>query len=241
MKPFAGAPLVSVVIPTYNCARFLPQAIDSVLGQSYSRRELIVVDDGSTDDTDAVLRRYAGRIRIVQRPNGGVSSARNRGIRESRGEFVAFLDSDDIWHSDKLQRQLALFTRSAVGLVHCGLRYIDIDGNVVGVNRSGRRGHVLKDFALFRGTVVQGGGSGSIVRRPVFEAVGLFDPDLSRVVTKSRWCPSRCWITGSGPGQCTRTWISWNATCCTPSTRCSAIRTPSAFTDSAAARMRPCF
>ncbi|NJO53255.1 MAG: glycosyltransferase family 2 protein [Leptolyngbyaceae cyanobacterium RM2_2_4] len=90
-------PLVSVVIPTYNCDRYIVQAIESVLSQTYSNSETIVVDDGSIDQTQRVLEPYFDRIRYVYQQNQGVSGARNRGIQEASGELVAFLDADDFF------------------------------------------------------------------------------------------------------------------------------------------------
>jgi len=101
-------PVVSVVIPAYNAAWCVGQAIDSALAQSFVDREIIVVDDGSTDDTPRVLAGYGSRIRIVSKPNGGLSSARNAGVAAAQGEFVAFLDADDRWLPAKLARQVAL-------------------------------------------------------------------------------------------------------------------------------------
>jgi glycosyltransferase involved in cell wall biosynthesis len=95
---------ISVVIPTYNYARFVCEAVDSALSQSLRPQEVIVVDDGSTDDTSDRLRQFGDRIRYVFQQNGGLSKARNTGIREARGDWVAFLDSDDIWHPRKLER-----------------------------------------------------------------------------------------------------------------------------------------
>ncbi len=104
----AQEPLVSVVIPTYNRAPFLLQAIESVLGQTYQNVEVIVVDDGSTDGTSAALHPYLDRITYIQQDNRGASVARNVGIAASNGEFIAFLDSDDLWLPDKLSAQLSL-------------------------------------------------------------------------------------------------------------------------------------
>src|SRR5438874_1624069 len=100
-------PLVSVVIPTYNSAHYIGEAVQSVLAQTYTNFEVIVVDDGSTDDTRERLESVAGRIRYLYQPNGGVSKARNRGIQEARGELIAFLDGDDEWLPEKLAKQLA--------------------------------------------------------------------------------------------------------------------------------------
>jgi GT2 family glycosyltransferase len=109
---------VSVVIPTYNRAKRLPAAIDSVLRQGLDETEIIVVDDGSVDDTRAVVARYGDRVNYVYQENAGVGSARNTGIRQATGEFIAFLDSDDRWRDFKLSMQLALFaSRPRVGLV----------------------------------------------------------------------------------------------------------------------------
>src|SRR5690242_13806787 len=95
-------PLISVVIPTFNRARCVANAVDSVLVQTFKDCEVIVVDDGSTDATAEVLKGYGNRVRVIQQSNRGVSAARNAGIRSARGEWIAFLDSDDIWNPDKL-------------------------------------------------------------------------------------------------------------------------------------------
>ena len=105
--------MVSVIIPTYNRAHVLPRAIESVLKQTYTELELIVVDDASTDDTAAVMTAITDpRVRYVRKEHGGAAAARNRGIAEAKGEFIAFQDSDDVWHSDKLEKQLPICKRS---------------------------------------------------------------------------------------------------------------------------------
>jgi glycosyl transferase family 2 len=113
--------LVSVVIPTYNRAAYLGEAIESVLNQRYRHLEVIVIDDGSTDDTPAVVARYAGAIRYAWQPNSERGAARNHGLRLARGEFIAFLDSDDLWTPDKLDWDLDLLRRR----VDCGVVYSD--------------------------------------------------------------------------------------------------------------------
>ena len=102
-------PLVSCIIPVYNGERFLAEAIESVLAQSYGKVEIIVVDDGSTDGTPGVVARFGDRVSYVRQDNAGPSAARNRGLKEVRGEFITFLDADDLWEESKLEKQLARF------------------------------------------------------------------------------------------------------------------------------------
>lgn len=115
-------PRVSVIIPTFNCARYVERAIDSVLNQTYRDYEIIVVDDGSTDKTADIIRRYGENVRYFYQSNAGVSAARNRGLTASTGEFVAYLDADDLWYSQKLDRQIAFLDAHA----ECGLLHSDV-------------------------------------------------------------------------------------------------------------------
>jgi glycosyltransferase involved in cell wall biosynthesis len=114
--------LVSVIMPAYNSARFLAESVRSVQAQTFGGWELIVVDDGSTDDTAAVARQLAGadpRLRYLRRENGGQAAARNTGLRAARGDLVAFLDSDDLWLPGKLEAQLAVLEEAGADLVYC--------------------------------------------------------------------------------------------------------------------------
>ncbi len=108
-KALGAGPLVSVVLPTYNRAWSLGEAVDSVLAQDYPHIETIVVDDGSTDNTRALLEPYGDRIMVLTQTNQGVSAARNAGIRKSRGELIALLDSDDVWDNRKISCQVDFF------------------------------------------------------------------------------------------------------------------------------------
>ena len=110
-------PRVSVIIPTYNRSWCLSEAIDSVLSQTFQDMELIVVDDGSTDETPALLSRYDDRLRCLRQTNQGVSVARNHGIQAANGALIAFLDSDDLWQPDKLARQVDFFDRQPDALI----------------------------------------------------------------------------------------------------------------------------
>lgn len=131
------APRVVVVIPAYNAARFLPDAVNSVLRQTYSDFEIVIVDDGSTDDTLAIARAIADpRIRVMTQENLGLAAARNRGLWASQAEYVAFLDSDDLLLPDKLALHVAaLDAHPDIGLVASGWEYIDADGESLGEER----------------------------------------------------------------------------------------------------------
>jgi glycosyltransferase involved in cell wall biosynthesis len=108
-----SASLISCVIPVYNGERFLAEALDSVLAQTYRPLEILLSDDGSTDGTPKVAARYAQQIRYLRQANAGPASARNRGLELAEGDFVALLDSDDLWHPEKLERQMARFEKDA--------------------------------------------------------------------------------------------------------------------------------
>lgn len=127
----ASTPLVSVVIPTYNHAKFLPESLRSVIEQSFTSFEIIVVNDGSTDNTAELLEGWAAanRIRLIHQQNAGQSRARNRGIAEARGKYVAFLDDDDFWPADKLQWQVEFLEQNnSVGAVGGMVQSVDEQG-----------------------------------------------------------------------------------------------------------------
>lgn len=126
-------PAISVVVPTFNREKLLPRALDSILSQTFDDWEIVLVDDGSTDNTTRLVadyqRRVGDRMVYLRRPHRGVNWARNHGIDECRGRFVAFLDSDDEFLPDKLQRQLDLFEkRPELGLVYGDYAFVDLDG-----------------------------------------------------------------------------------------------------------------
>ncbi|KKD38741.1 glycosyltransferase family 2 protein [Limnoraphis robusta] len=132
MSTASKLPRISVVIPAYNCDRYVAQAVESVLHQTYSSVEIIVIDDGSQDNTRQVLQPYSAQIRYVYQDNQGVSVARNHGIHLAQGEFVAFLDADDVFLRDKLAAQLAVFEANPkLGIVHSGWRRINQQGETL--------------------------------------------------------------------------------------------------------------
>lgn len=123
--------LVSVITPTYNCASFIGETIESVQAQTYQQWEMIIVDDCSTDDTDAVVRPYLAdeRIRYIKNDtNSGAALSRNRALREATGKWVAFLDSDDLWEPDKLEKQIAFMQKYKYSFSYTSYTQIDENG-----------------------------------------------------------------------------------------------------------------
>jgi glycosyltransferase involved in cell wall biosynthesis len=169
---------VSVVIPAYNAGRFIAQAIRSVLSQTRPPREVIVVDDGSTDDTAAVVKAFGSRVRYFHQSNARQAAARNSGVRRAGAEVLAFLDADDVWRPDKLERQLTILeARADVGLVSCSLREIDAHGRPGRLHTAKTRGRCFREVLLGADTTASG--STCVVRRSVFHAVGGFGENLS--------------------------------------------------------------
>lgn len=176
---------VSVIIPTHNHAHFLGEAIDSALAQTHKPSEVIVVDDGSTDNTAEVLSRFRDQITSVRQDNRGVAAARNAGVVLASGELLAFLDADDVWRPAKIERQVALFlTEPDLGLVHCGVDEIDAGGSLLRRVQDGLSGWVADDMLMFKRSVILGGGSGSMIPLRLFKEVGGFDETLS---TSADW------------------------------------------------------
>jgi glycosyltransferase involved in cell wall biosynthesis len=127
-----GRNSVSVVIPCYNAARYLHETLSSAMAQTHPPCEILVVDDGSTDESGAIARSFGPAVRVVRQPNAGESSARNRGISLARGEWIAFLDADDVWVPEKLERQLEACERTPDS-VCCHTAWRNLHGNALGL------------------------------------------------------------------------------------------------------------
>jgi glycosyltransferase involved in cell wall biosynthesis len=172
----AANPLVSVILPTYNREHFLGESIRSVLLQTYRNFELIVVDDGSTDGSHALVASLAPDARYFWQSNAGASAARNRGLTEARGELIAFIDSDDLWHVDKLARQVAfLCAHPSVGVVYTSKRVIDEHGAVIGGQSTQMHSGRVTESLFQHGFVRM---SSVVMQRDVMDRVGCFDPTL---------------------------------------------------------------
>jgi glycosyltransferase involved in cell wall biosynthesis len=179
--------LVSVVIPVYNAERFLLRTLDSALAQSYQPIEIIVVDDGSTDETPNILGAAASansRIRPFRRQNSGVAATRNFGISQAKGKLIAPLDADDLWHPQKIARQVEVMQASspAVGLVYCWSVEIDERDLIIPPiaslktrRRSTAQGAVTEELA--KGCFIECGSS-PLIKRSFIDAVGGYDANL---------------------------------------------------------------
>ena len=181
--------LVSVVIPTYNSSQFLTDAIESVLVQTFKDFEILVIDDGSTDDTKRVIiEKFGGvsQVSYIYKENGGVSSARNFGIEKAKGKYIAFLDADDAWIPEKLEKQIsALEKNPEIKACYSSFFLCDKYLNLVGVNQSERKADALSDL-LFIGNVVATP-STVIAERELFQQVGGFDTELSQCADWEMW------------------------------------------------------
>lgn len=169
----------SVIIPAYNAAKFLRQAIESVLGQTLKEIEIIVVDDGSTDETPLVAASFGDKIRYYRQENGGTASARNCGLKRATGEFVAFLDADDYFVlPEKLERQLAVIKRSEnCGIVTSGWMNVAADGTLIERREPWRYAPdlSLKNLLTWHPFLP----SVLLFRRAALEKVGGSDPEVS--------------------------------------------------------------
>jgi glycosyltransferase involved in cell wall biosynthesis len=179
-------PQVSVIIPTYNSARYLVEALESVLAQTFRDVEVLVIDDGSTDETPEIMKRYGEPVRYLRQENAGVAAARNRGIGESSGKYIAFLDADDTWYPQKLERQMAALA-NGTGYRACYSTFLEVKADLtpIGVRRIKRQGSTIEDL-LLRGNVV-GSICTVVAERSLFDTVGGFDPDLSQCADWDMW------------------------------------------------------
>lgn len=184
-KPNSQLPLVSVIIPNYNYAQYLPQSIESVLNQTYPNIELIVVDDGSTDNSSDVIRPYEKLLTLIEQDNAGVSAARNHGLALAKGDFICFLDSDDSWESEKIERQIPKFLDTTVGVVYSSINICDESLAFREIMPALHRGDCSGLYFKYpTSAIVLLGCSGAMIRRDVAIEVGNFDTSLN---TSADW------------------------------------------------------
>lgn len=183
-------PRVSVVIPTYNRAHLIPRAIQSVLDQTYKDLEIIIVDDGSKDNTEEIVKNFKNKkiIYIQHKKNKGASAARNTGVKASRGEYIAFQDSDDEWFPDKLEKQIKAFNNSSpeVGVVYSGFYKVEGDKKIYVPNDDRftyKEGNIHGE--LLKGNFV--GTPAVLIKKECFEKVKYFDEYLPALEDWDLW------------------------------------------------------
>ena len=174
-------PLVSVIIPAYNAEQFIVYTLDSVLAQTYPHYEVLVVDDGSQDNTAAIVRNYAqqdGRITFLQQPNAGVAAARNLGIEKSNGEFIAPIDADDVWYPLNLEKHVNKFlcSESNVGLTYTWSIDIDKENDPTGVFRAAHIEGTVYATLLLHDFIANA--SSVMFRRSCLQQVGFYNSNL---------------------------------------------------------------
>jgi glycosyltransferase involved in cell wall biosynthesis len=166
---------VSIIIPVYNVEAYIAQTLDSVLAQTYDHLEILIVDDESPDRSIEICRRYDDpRIQIIQQKNRGLAGARNTGIRHATGEYIALLDSDDLWAPDKIQKQVAHLDASPqVGVSFCRSAFIDDQSQPLGTYQMPKLKDITAPYLMCRNPI--GNGSAPMIRREVFEAIAYED------------------------------------------------------------------
>jgi glycosyltransferase involved in cell wall biosynthesis len=181
--------LISIVTATYNMGNYLASAIESVRSQTYQKYEHIIVDDGSTDDTREIVNRYMNdpRIRYHFQENKGQAAAKNKGIKEARGEYIAFLDADNLWLDKKLERQIGFINKGShlgEGLIHADVQMIDHKGDPIYTSYLEKYdGHVtfellIENFVAF---------NTALLSKSILDDVGYFDESLSMAIDYDLW------------------------------------------------------
>lgn len=188
MAPAASPPVVSVVVPAYNVAWCIRRAIDSVLAQDFGPCELIVVNDGSTDETAQVLAAYGEALHPIHQSNRGMSAARNVGIKSARGMYIAFLDADDWWLPGKISRQVELMqSRPEIGFCSTAARVEDGEGQLLNLWRCTHGSTQILETLFAQNAAIAGGCSAVMARRSLFDRVGLFDETLGGFEDPDLW------------------------------------------------------
>jgi len=186
-------PLVSVIVPTYNRAKLIHETLDSILIQSYINFELIIIDDGSTDNTEDVVMKYADkRIYYIKTNNwGGPAKPRNIGIKKAKGEFIAFCDDDDIWKPKKLEISVKYLLKYSVDIVYHDLYYLRENGLrtfLNGKNKTRKLDHSIKNDLLFNGNGINN--SSVVVKKKALYDIGLITEDKNKI----SWEDYHTWI-----------------------------------------------
>jgi len=190
IRKIEKTPQVSVIIPTYNRAGIIEEAVDSVLAQDYKDFELIIVDDGSQDNTSEVMARYGNEVRVLFQENKGVSAARNRGITEASGKLIAFLDSDDLWLPQKLSTQVEFFSQRPDALI-CQTEEVWVRN---GIRVNPKQRHKKPSGMIFEPSLklCLVSPSAVMIRQDLLDTTGNFDENLPACEDYDLWLRISC-------------------------------------------------
>ena len=174
--------LVSIIIPNYNNAEFLKSSVSSALSQDYRNIEVIVVDDGSSDDSVQILESFGKKIRLLRQSNLGAATARNSGIKNAKGDYLAFLDSDDEWRPSKITLQMKKMNSSHYGLVYCALQELYLNGSHGLIHNPKFEGNCYKFFKKYPSrAIIVGGCSTALIRKSILTGSLFFDESFNGV------------------------------------------------------------
>lgn len=173
--------LVSIIIPCYNAEMFIAETIKSVINQTYSNWEIIIVNDGSTDNSATILNQFSekdNRIQLINKPNSGVSDTRNKGLEVANGEFITFLDADDVWHITNLEKKVNFLTSTDYDVVYSYCQMIDEQSKPINRVLKGVNNLKVADFLSFKANY-NTAPSGIVFKKEVLHKIGGFDVNLS--------------------------------------------------------------
>lgn len=183
-------PKISVIVTCYNYGKYLEKALMSILNQTYNNYEIIIVNDGSTDDTNEIVAKFLNmkNILYISQSNKGQAIATNIGIKSSSGDLIAFLDADDMWDKTKLEKQIVLFDRESVGVVYSRIKFMNeeglpLDKELTGKYYTPRSGYVT-DALLFENFIPY---SSAVVRKECFDKFGMFNPEYKNGLDWDLW------------------------------------------------------
>ena len=166
-------PLISIIIPNYNGSRYLESCINSAINQDYENFEIIIIDDGSSDKSAEILRKYESQIQVIYCQHQGAAQSRNEGIQKSSGTFIALLDNDDIWLPNKLSKQMAIMFSDSADFVYCAYEKFGASKGVVRPNKN-IKGNVQMYFRKHPAINFIGSCSGVVFKKSILKQAGLF-------------------------------------------------------------------
>ncbi len=180
--------MISIIIPAYNAEKYITETINSVINQTYTDWELIIINDGSIDNTAEIVKQFCAndnRIKYYYQNNSGVSAARNNGLKRANGEYIVFLDSDDVWLKEFLEKTVSFLDKNKnIGVVNTNVKFIDKDSNKLDIIYTGINSDNILNMLFFKTSNKTTGPSGTVCRTQLVKQIKGFDTNLSNVADK---------------------------------------------------------